>query len=191
MKFEQKKCVWCDKEFKRELAKDAYFGENCFDCSFWLKKVGKPGQVIVNSIHYRINNTTEPFRGFGGRTFNIIFHNGRKIETNSLWCQGEIPIEFRELLPDNAIFAPFQPTNPIVNAYDIPIQKENNMIFRTECAWCGVFMHEKKCSVTKHCQNLAKRGIITSHGICKHCKKAVEIEYKSKLEGGNKQICIG
>ena len=55
------------------------------------------------------------------------------------------------------------------------------MIFRTECAWCGVFMHEKKCSDTKHCLNLAKGGIITSHGICKKCKKIVEIGYKSKL----------
>jgi len=65
------------------------------------------------------------------------------------------------------------------------------MIFRTECAWCGVFMHEKKCSVTKHCHSLARKGIIISHGICKQCKKAVEIEYKSKLKGKNEQICIG
>ena len=64
------------------------------------------------------------------------------------------------------------------------------MIFRTECAWCGVFMHEKKCSVTKHCQNLAKGRTIISHGICKQCKKAVEIEYKLKLKEKNEQICI-
>jgi len=121
MKFEQKKCDRCGKEFRKRLTENAYLDGHCFDCSFWLKKVGKPGQIIVNGVHYRINETTAPFRGFGGRTFNIIFHNGRKIETNSLWCQGKIPIEFRELLPDNAVFVPFQPTKPIVNAYDIPI----------------------------------------------------------------------
>jgi len=62
------------------------------------------------------------------------------------------------------------------------------MIFRTECAWCGAFMHEKQCFVAKHCQSLAKGGIIISHGICKQCKKVVEIEYKLKLKETCKSV---
>ena len=120
MEPKNKKCDWCGKEFRKRLTKNAYLAGNCFDCSFWLKKVGKTGQVIVNGVHYHIKNTTKPFRGFGGRKFDIVFHDGRKIETNSLWCQGKIPTEFREFLPDNAIFISHQSMKPIINAYDIP-----------------------------------------------------------------------
>lgn len=70
-------------------------------------------------------------------------------------------------------------------------KKQNNLIFRTECAWCGVFMHEKKCLDTKHCKGIAVKGIITSHGICKDCKKTVEIEYKARLQLRNEQVCAG
>ena len=114
-------CDQCGKAFRKRLTEDAYLNGNCFDCSFWLKKVGKTGQVIVNGVHYRINDNTTPFRGFGGRKFDIAFHDGRKIKTNSLWCQGKIPTKFRELIPDNAVFISPKSTKPIVNAYDIPI----------------------------------------------------------------------
>lgn len=114
------KCDRCGKQFRKRLTDNAYLDGNCFDCSFWLKKVGKPGQVIINGVHYRINNATTPFRGFGGRKFIIVFHDGREVETNSLWCQGKIPTEFRELLPDNAGFISPQSTKPIENAHDIP-----------------------------------------------------------------------
>jgi len=70
--------------------------------------------------------------------------------------------------------------------------EELNMIFRTECAWCGDFMHEEKCSDTKHCQSLAKKGIITSHSICNKCKEVVEIEYKARLKLRDEQVgCFG
>jgi len=50
------------------------------------------------------NPDQHPFLGCAGRRFWIRFFDGRTITTNNLWCQGEIPEEFREELPDNAEF---------------------------------------------------------------------------------------
>jgi hypothetical protein len=42
--------------------------------------------------------------GHGGREFKIRMHDGREIVTRNLWGQGKIPLEYREVLPDNAVF---------------------------------------------------------------------------------------
>jgi hypothetical protein len=116
-------CEFCGSEYSRTCEDDAYIGNNCFDCSFWLKKINLPEEdearlVIVDGQHYRLGlNNSAPFRGFGGRKFTVLFHDGRIVETSCLWHQGEIPEEFRKWLPDNAIFVPVE-TVPVLNASD-------------------------------------------------------------------------
>ncbi len=105
-------CPSCKKPFIRNHTPESYLDENCFDCSFWLKKITMPEEdenrrVIVNGQHYRIgNNDSGIYRGFGGRRYTIHFNDGRTVETCNLWCQGEIPEQFRAWLPDNARFIP-------------------------------------------------------------------------------------
>ena len=102
------KCIECGKNYKRELMEDAYIGNRCFYCSFWEEKVrikGDPNQTIVNGEHYMVGSSTNgPIRGFGGADFSIEYFDGRRIECNNLWHQGEIPEHFRNRLPDNAKF---------------------------------------------------------------------------------------
>ena len=110
-------CECCGKSFRKRLLPDAYLGNHCHDCSFWLKKQylgeeDKERQAIIDGTHYMYMVTNEDeylvFRGFGGREFHILFDDGREVRTTNLWVQGEIPQEFRPLLPDNAMFIPVE-----------------------------------------------------------------------------------
>lgn len=113
-------CECCGNNFSRTCEPESYIGNNCFDCSFWLKKINLPEEdearrVIVNSQHYRLGSVhSGPFRGFGGRKFTVLFLDGRVVET-CLWHQGQIPKEFRQWLPDNAVFLPVE-TLPALDA---------------------------------------------------------------------------
>jgi hypothetical protein len=102
-------CPSCGKSYTRRYTPESYIGNNCFDCSFWLGKTDYPDymknhQVIINGEHFMLGETKGHFRGFGGRRFRIQFFDGRIIETKNLWFQGEIPDQFRSMLPDNAVF---------------------------------------------------------------------------------------
>ena len=103
-------CEFCGKSYRKRLLPEAYLGNNCFDCSFWLGKMNYPidiasQQVIINGEHYMTYPATnELIRGCGGQWFKIQFFDGRIIETNDLWCQGSIPNRFKQILQDNAVF---------------------------------------------------------------------------------------
>ncbi len=103
-------CPSCGKPFIRDLTLEAYLDENCFDCSFWLKKIAisaedEARRVIVGGEHFMIRlEETGPFKGFGGRQFAVLFLDGRIVETSNLWHQGTVSEQFREMLPDNAVF---------------------------------------------------------------------------------------
>ena len=62
------------------------------------------------------------------------------------------------------------------------------MTFRTVCAWCGALISEQECPETKYSQALSNNGIFISHGICKTCKKAVEIQYGLNKTGGKENV---
>lgn len=120
-------CEFCGREFSRTCEPNAYNGNNCFNCSFWIKKIelsdeDEDRRVIVDRQHYRLGNDDPgAFRGFGGRKFTILFQDGRIIETSNLWHQGEIPERFRKWLPDNAIFVEAMVVKaPPVNDLRIP-----------------------------------------------------------------------
>ena len=105
-------CQCCGKTYSKNLDPEVYLDGNCFDCSFWLRKIDFPEElanrrVVVGGEHFMISEATTPcFQGFGGRQFIIQFFDGRIISTNNLWNQGAIPDRFREMLPDNAILLP-------------------------------------------------------------------------------------
>lgn len=67
--------------------------------------------VRVRGTHYVVHHeghTDLGFRGHGGREFDIEFidgpHKGKRITSKNVWCQGVIEEEYKDLLPDNAIF---------------------------------------------------------------------------------------
>jgi len=84
----------------------------CFKCWFWIghiREVYSSMSVRVGGQHYRLSNPVmaDPERaglGHGGAKFLIEFEDGRVVETNNLWHQGEIPERFSDRLPTNAKF---------------------------------------------------------------------------------------
>ena len=73
---------------------------------YWLKRIERRNcetQVVIDGTMYQIGREDESgFRGFGGRPFAIEFFDKRKVVTTNLWCNGKIPDEYRNQLPDNA-----------------------------------------------------------------------------------------
>ncbi len=120
-------CKFCGSEYSRTCEDDAYLGNNCFHCSFWLLKTDYPDYVanrraIINGEHYMVYAETDGLiRGSGGRRVIVQFFDGRIIHSNNLWCQGTIPERFREILPNNAVFIAVE-TVPVLDAckYGIP-----------------------------------------------------------------------
>lgn len=82
----------------------------CFHCNFWqdLAERNHERHVRVDGKHYTIgdkNAGKSEFRGFGGRAFKIRFFDERgEVETTNLWHQGDIPIHFQKVMPNNAEF---------------------------------------------------------------------------------------
>src|SRR5437879_2254589 len=76
----------------------------CFECQFWAMQKGEPVGLVIEGKHYRVGLGWGPFRGFGGRRFVIETFDGRRVETDDLWVQGDIPEHFRAEMPDNARF---------------------------------------------------------------------------------------
>lgn len=78
--------------------------------TYWQKLIDSresPNHVVVNSTHYMIgpeDSTPRRWRGFGGDRYVIQFSDSRRVTSTNLWCQGTIPAQFREQLPDNAEF---------------------------------------------------------------------------------------
>jgi len=62
-----------------------------------------PRLVIAAGHAYSIGSSDDNPRGFGGQRWSIKFHDGRLVSTCSLWHMGEVPSEWRERLPDNAV----------------------------------------------------------------------------------------
>jgi hypothetical protein len=87
----------------------------CFKCAFWEKHARDWESGNKNNIYFidgsryhdcgSVDKNTKGFIGHGGREFIIQNLNTKEIiKTNNLWCQGDVPKEFKNRLPDNAIF---------------------------------------------------------------------------------------
>lgn len=77
----------------------------CFGCAFWgVHKQNYTGHFVADGTCYFIG-PEEPssIRGFGGRKFRVVFHDGRDpVITTNLWHNGEIPAVWRSEFPDDA-----------------------------------------------------------------------------------------
>lgn len=83
----------------------------CHSCYHWSEQSQMVGRkrIIVNGTKYAVADeaigSTSIFKGHGGRKFKIqIIETGEIIITDNLWCQGDIPNHFRDIMPDNAVF---------------------------------------------------------------------------------------
>lgn len=90
--------------------------KQCFTCNFWTSRM-KLHQTSENSaivcgcaymVHPMEDRTKGMFLGFGGRLQRFRFHDGRTLDSNNVWFQGEIPDIFREEMSDNAEIVPFK-----------------------------------------------------------------------------------
>lgn len=74
----------------------------CFSCANWqdLMKTKSATRIVIENHHYLIGSRG----GFGGREFSIEFLDTARnpIVTDRLWSQGEVPVHFRDRIPDNA-----------------------------------------------------------------------------------------
>ena len=110
------KCRFCGKEEDPEhwICRDSLIREQlCFSCYHWQERYdydqSHPEEaVVIDGVHYYIDDedSKSHFRGFGGAKFVIQFNDGRVVNTTNLWCQGEVPPEWRDKFPDNAQFIP-------------------------------------------------------------------------------------
>lgn len=107
-------CVVCGA--KIEEGHGYYDGSICSrECStiaFWEGYINlkeDKESVRINGVHYWIGEEKQKsrweWRGFDGAKFIIKFFDGRIVITTNLWCQGAIPTEFKDKLPDNAKFS--------------------------------------------------------------------------------------
>lgn len=85
----------------------------CYPCVFWQTWVAdrdRPYAVRVGGHHYSIHaappGTPKAHKGMSGDLRTVRFFDGRTVETDNVWHQGEIPVRFRAQLPDNAEFVP-------------------------------------------------------------------------------------
>lgn len=105
------KCEVCGKE----IAESQYIGyvlcnSECFYKHLWRRRISqKEKYIIIRGACYSDagdvkNPTSDMFLGHAGRRFWIKFKDGSTLSTNNLWYGGEIPVEFRDELPDTAEF---------------------------------------------------------------------------------------
>lgn len=101
-------CSLCGKLFEENSAKG--YTENvmrdklyCFICAHWeIIASYYDNPLIIDGVRYSLGPGSSG--GMAGRKFEIEFFDGRKVTTNDLWCQGEIPESFRSRIPDTARF---------------------------------------------------------------------------------------
>jgi hypothetical protein len=108
------KCSVCSKQetlnWNEETNAKLKAKKLCFTCSRWMEYAelrDMPEVARCGGVHYYVqpdNNAPDFCKGHSGREFWIQFDDGRLICTHNLWCQGEIPENFQELLPNNAHF---------------------------------------------------------------------------------------
>lgn len=102
------KCIICGKEIEESAYSNKVLcSSECFHKNFWNEIVDeKDLHTIIDGVSYYIckENDKSYFRGHGGQKFVIKKNTGEVVATTNLWCQGDIPNEYRELLPDNAEF---------------------------------------------------------------------------------------
>ena len=101
------KCKICGADISNSHYKDCGLcnSDRCFSIDYWNERVEQqknndPNLVVINGVVYQIGdeNSRSTFRGYGGRTFEIEFFDGRTVTTTNLWFNGGIPDDFKDKL---------------------------------------------------------------------------------------------
>ena len=103
-------CEICGTKFEKQLWGGEFSqccSKHCFTTKFWdgiCKE--KEEHVVINGVCYAVeDDPVNGFLGYSGRKFKIkMFDTGEVIETNNLWCQGDVPEEYKSRLPNTAEF---------------------------------------------------------------------------------------
>lgn len=103
------KCKICGKEIeKSSYNNEILCSSKCFHKNFWNEIIkNKNNHLYIDGVCYWIGPENEDriFRGYDGRKFLIQMTDNEKVlVTTNLWCQGDIPNEYKEILKDNAVF---------------------------------------------------------------------------------------
>jgi len=129
-------CIICNKEIeKSKYTNTTLCSSQCFITDFWnyyVTQKDNPKCIRIDHTHYYIGSESKDirdmgFRGFGGRRFTIKHNDGRLIITTNLWHQGDIPKEFWDRLPDNAVWAKTEPEIAAEKLFD-NLFNSNNVI---------------------------------------------------------------
>ena len=109
------RCIKCGQFYSMEHTTREDDGR-CFSCWFWhnrwtLHMTSPDKSFIVKGTAYFVGEEPKPgdrgFRGFGGSEFRIQPHDDSDlIISHNVWCQGDVPSNFADLLRDNADFVP-------------------------------------------------------------------------------------
>lgn len=82
----------------------------CAKCAYWMDKIKHPdvGREIIGGhyfiVHPFVKRPNNVIKGTEGKEFYIRENDGTLIKSNNVWCQGEIPVYFRNELLDTANF---------------------------------------------------------------------------------------
>lgn len=73
---------------------------------FWNDIVKNANEhIFINGCCYYIEKKNRYLKGYDGNHFKIqLLKTGEIIETDNLWFNGEIPKEYKSILPDSAKF---------------------------------------------------------------------------------------
>lgn len=98
-------CPTCGtQDVKSDGLRERIEGDQCSTCDFWEERAEaySAGRAFVAHGRAYVLNPQNP-HGFGGRKVTVKFFHGEAVgPTPGLWDNGEVPHEWRELMPDNA-----------------------------------------------------------------------------------------
>ena len=90
-------CIICGKEIEKSSYSNAVLcSSECFHENFWNENLDDSAIIIGGECYHDGGMKPQGYSGFlghGGHYFKIKMNDGRIIETNNLWYNGEIPKE--------------------------------------------------------------------------------------------------
>lgn len=101
-------CIVCGKEIERsQYSKHVLCSSQCFHIQFWKDIIAeKDEHIVIDGECYYVSpeSSCSIFRGYCGKSFTIRKFTGEIIHTTNLWCNGTVPDEFKDQLPNEAEF---------------------------------------------------------------------------------------
>ena len=111
------KCIICGKEIEKSAySHKVICSSECFHVDFWNDRLDDTAIIINGECYHDGGRKPKGYSGFmghSGREFIIKMNDGRIIETNNLWYNGEVPKERN--IADNAQFVERTKIHSIAN----------------------------------------------------------------------------